>query len=140
MTMPMNVFPNRVIHAIAAVVDIANHTEPVNAKEIAERLNLPPRRLETSLQALVHAGILKGQRGPRGGYVALSKDTPLSVIVKIVAGATDTEDQRAPSPGVEHVLKFVGDASDAALNEIGKWTVAYLVAGMALRKAEDAQP
>ena len=136
----MNIFPNRVIFAIAAVVDIANHTEPVNAKEIAERLNLPPRRLETSLQALVHAGILRGQRGPRGGYVVLSKDAPLSAIVKISSGATDPEDQRASSPGVEHVLKFVDDASDAALNEIGKWTVADLVAGMALRQAEDAQP
>ena len=72
--------------------------------------------------------------------MVLSKDAPLSAIVKISSGATDPEDQRAPSPGVEHVLKFVDDASDAALNEIGKWTVAYLVAGMALRKAEDAQP
>jgi DNA-binding IscR family transcriptional regulator len=29
---------------------------------------LPPRHLETLLQGLVHAKILKGVRGPNGGY------------------------------------------------------------------------
>ncbi|MEN5083326.1 Rrf2 family transcriptional regulator [Bosea sp. TWI1241] len=56
--------------AIAAVVDIALHARgaPVAAKALAARLDLPPRHLETMLQALVRAGILKGLRGPRGGY------------------------------------------------------------------------
>ena len=56
--------------AIAAVVDVALHARPVPvaARALAERLNLPPRHLETLLQALVRANILKGVRGPRGGY------------------------------------------------------------------------
>ncbi|KRE11316.1 Rrf2 family transcriptional regulator [Bosea sp. Root381] len=56
--------------AIAAVVDIALHARPypVAAKLLAARHQLPPRHLETLLQALVRAGILKGVRGPRGGY------------------------------------------------------------------------
>jgi Rrf2 family iron-sulfur cluster assembly transcriptional regulator len=56
--------------AIAAVVDVAIHARPspVAAKALAARHNLPPRHLETLLQALVKAGILKGVRGPRGGY------------------------------------------------------------------------
>ena len=37
-------------------------------KTLAARHNLPPRHLEPMLQALVRAGILKGVRGPRGGY------------------------------------------------------------------------
>ena len=41
---------------------------PVSAKALAARHNLPPRHLETVLQALVRHGILKGVRGPRGGY------------------------------------------------------------------------
>ena len=58
------------ILAIAAVVDVALHARPVPvaARALAERLNLPPRHLETLLQALVRANILKGVRGPRGGY------------------------------------------------------------------------
>lgn len=60
----------RSLLAIAAVVDIALHARPtpVSAKSLAARHNLPPRHLETVLQALVRLGILKGVRGPRGGY------------------------------------------------------------------------
>lgn len=56
--------------AIAAVVDVAIHSRsaPVAAKALAARHRLPPRHLETLLQGLVHSKILKGVRGPRGGY------------------------------------------------------------------------
>ena len=56
--------------AIAAVLDIALHGRgrPVSAKALAARHSLPARHLEPVLQALVRVGILKGIRGPRGGY------------------------------------------------------------------------
>src|SRR5262245_30633426 len=56
--------------AIAAVIDIALHGRgrPVSAKALAVRHALPARHLEPVLQALVREGILKGIRGPRGGY------------------------------------------------------------------------
>ena len=55
---------------IAAVIDVAINsvTGPVSAKALATRLKLPLRHLEPVLQALVRDGILKGIRGPRGGY------------------------------------------------------------------------
>jgi Rrf2 family transcriptional regulator, iron-sulfur cluster assembly transcription factor len=61
---------HRSMLALAAVVDIALHArpQPVAAKTLAGRLDLPPRHLETLLQALVRADILKGVRGPHGGY------------------------------------------------------------------------
>jgi|SRR5579863_2991876 Rrf2 family transcriptional regulator, iron-sulfur cluster assembly transcription factor len=66
----MNLLSRRSMLAIAAVVDIAVHSRaaPVAAKALAARHRLPPRHLETLLQGLVHAKILKGVRGPRGGY------------------------------------------------------------------------
>ena len=56
--------------AIAAVIDVALHGRgrPVSAKALAARHSLPARHLEPVLQALVRVGILKGIRGPRGGY------------------------------------------------------------------------
>jgi Rrf2 family protein len=56
--------------AIAAVIDIAINARnrPVSAKALAERHKLPPRHLEPVLQALVREGILRGIRGPHGGY------------------------------------------------------------------------
>src|SRR5450432_4436168 len=66
----MNLLSRRSVLAIAAVVDVALHSRsaPVAAKALAARHKLPPRHLETLLQELVHANILKGVRGPRGGY------------------------------------------------------------------------
>jgi Rrf2 family protein len=56
--------------AIAAVIDVALHGRgrPVSAKMLAVRHDLPARHLEPVLQELVRMGILKGIRGPRGGY------------------------------------------------------------------------
>ena len=67
---PMILLSRRSFLAMAAVVDVALHARPmpVAAKALAARHNLPPRHLETVLQALVRQGILKGVRGPRGGY------------------------------------------------------------------------
>lgn len=62
--------PPRLVLAVAAMVDIALHArpQPVSAKALAVRHALPPRHLEAVLQALVHHGLLKGLRGPHGGY------------------------------------------------------------------------
>jgi Rrf2 family transcriptional regulator, iron-sulfur cluster assembly transcription factor len=67
---PMPLLPRKSILAITAVIDIALHAggRPVAAKALATRHSLPPRHLEPVLQALVRHGILKGVRGPRGGY------------------------------------------------------------------------
>src|SRR5438128_706888 len=67
--------PRKGILAIAAVLDIALHADgqPMAAKKLATRHRLPARHLEPVLQALVRKGVLKGVRGPRGGY-ALARE------------------------------------------------------------------
>jgi Rrf2 family protein len=66
----MGILPRKAILAVAAVIDIALHAKgrPVSAKALAARHGLPPRHLEPVLQAFVREGILKGIRGPGGGY------------------------------------------------------------------------
>src|SRR6201989_1754889 len=66
----MSLLPHKGALAIAAVLDIAPSARapPVAPKALATRHRLPPRHLEPVLQALVRHGILKGIRGPRGGY------------------------------------------------------------------------
>ena len=58
------------LFAVEAVLDIAYHggTRPVQSREITERQGIPRRYLEQVLQHLVRARILRGVRGPRGGY------------------------------------------------------------------------
>ena len=59
------------LHAIEAVLDISIHSShtPASAKEITKRQGIPSRYLEKILQELVRQKILKGTRGPNGGYV-----------------------------------------------------------------------
>src|SRR6266478_659873 len=58
------------ILAIAAVIEIAVHPRGrrLSAKALAARHGLPLRHFEPVLLALVRNGILRGIRGPRGGY------------------------------------------------------------------------
>ena len=58
------------LHAIEAVLDISIHSShaPARAKEITKRQCIPSRYLEKILQELVRQKILKGTRGPNGGY------------------------------------------------------------------------
>lgn len=58
-------------YAIEAVLYIAYNAklEPVAGNQIAEAQNLPTRYLEPLMQKLVRAGILRGVRGPQGGYM-----------------------------------------------------------------------
>ena len=58
------------LFAIAAVVDVALQKDglPISSKVLAARNGLPSRHLEPVLHSLVRDGILKGVRGPHGGY------------------------------------------------------------------------
>ena len=85
------------ILAIAAVIDIAIHarSRPVSAKALAARHKLPPRHLEPVLQALVRHGILKGIRGPHGGY-ALAREQRRITAEDIMRAAGSVEEEGEP--------------------------------------------
>jgi Rrf2 family transcriptional regulator, iron-sulfur cluster assembly transcription factor len=80
--------------ALEAVIDIAFNArpEPVQAKEITARQGVPQRYLEQVMQQLVRAGILKGVRGPRGGY-RLAKERRRISVGDIVRAAEAAEDE-----------------------------------------------
>ncbi|MEP9376071.1 Rrf2 family transcriptional regulator [Aquabacter sp. CN5-332] len=110
--------------AIAAVVDVAVHARgtPVAAKALAARHNLPPRRLEPVLQALVHAGVLKGVRGPRGGYELARERRRVSVaeIVRVVEGDEEKEIILPPlvTEVVQPAVAAAEDTFDSALDTV----------------------
>jgi Rrf2 family iron-sulfur cluster assembly transcriptional regulator len=95
--------------AIAAVIDVALHGRggPVSAKALASRHSLPARHLEPVLQALVRVGILKGIRGPRGGY-ELARERRRITADDILRAAGTIEDVNDP----------VAAAGSALLNEV----------------------
>jgi Rrf2 family protein len=124
--------PRKGILAIAAVVDIALHARgrPVAAKALATRHRLPPRHLEPVLQALVRQGILKGVRGPRGGYELAREQRRISADdVLQAAGTTDNDDEpHSGSPLLAHVLMpALAQAEQAFSAALGRITIEDLV-------------
>ncbi|MGL1920768.1 MAG: Rrf2 family transcriptional regulator [Hyphomicrobiales bacterium] len=74
--------------AIEAVLDVAYNArpDPVQSKDITKRQGIPQRYLEQVMQQLVRDGILKGVRGPKGGYRLARERRRISVgdIVRVV--------------------------------------------------------
>lgn len=115
----MTLLPRKGLFAIAAVVDVALQTDgrPISAKTLATRHGLPPRHLETVLQSLVRDGILKGTRGPRGGYeLARERRYVTAHDILCAAGTVEVVQQEAAS---ELVLKVVLPALSIAEREFG---------------------
>jgi Rrf2 family transcriptional regulator, iron-sulfur cluster assembly transcription factor len=126
----MMLLSRRSLLAIAAVVDIALHARPtpVAAKMLASRHNLPPRHLETVLQALVRAGVLKGVRGPRGGYQLARERRRINAAEIVRAAMTVTgEENLSPLPESrlvdEVVAPLVGRATDSFLATLEAVTI-----------------
>lgn len=106
--------------AIAAVIDVALHAQgrPISAKTLAARHGLPPRHLESVLQALVRDGILKGIRGPRGGY-ELGRESNRVSANDILRAAGSVEDVNEEPAHSELMNKVVLPALSSAEQEFG---------------------
>jgi len=101
--------------AIAAVIDVALHSSarPVSAKALAARHTLPPRHLEPVLQALVRNGILRGIRGPQGGY-EMARDQGAVTAEDILTAAGSADEADAPTLSSDLVNDVVRPALDGA--------------------------
>ena len=131
----MTLLSRKGLLAIAAVIDVAVHgnNRPVSAKVLAARHTLPSRHLEPVLQALVRVGILKGTRGPHGGY-ELARERRRITADEILR-ASGTIDDAADTAGSalldQVVIPAVGQAERAFSSALSKISLDDLV-----RKAE----
>lgn len=108
------VLSRRVVLALLAICDIALHARAsrVSARELSQRYQLPPRHFESILQDLTRAGIIRGQRGPKGGYelAVERRRLPLSAILDAVHKHPDHD--ILPQDGL--ASKLVGAVVEAA--------------------------
>jgi Rrf2 family iron-sulfur cluster assembly transcriptional regulator len=129
----MPLLPRKGILAIAAVIDVAVNAQehPVSAKALAERHGLPPRHLEPVLQALVRDGILKGIRGPRGGYeLARDRNHISADTILRAAGTVDEADEPSVSGSRlvgEVVLPALAQAERSFSAALGRLSLEDLV-------------
>ena len=136
----MPFLPRKGTLAIAAVVDIALHEgeHPVSAKTLAVRHGLPPRHLEPVLQALVREGVLKGIRGPGGGY-ELASDPRDITAGQVLRAAELIEEDPAPQSSspllADVVLPAIAHAEKALSDALAQITIADMVRPSERRRA-----
>jgi Rrf2 family protein len=118
--------------ALEAVIDIAFNArpEPVQAKEITARQGVPQRYLEQVMQQLVRAGILKGVRGPRGGYRLARERRRISVgdVVRVAESIEDDEEKHVPRSdlGQRIVAPFVVSLQDELMKRLDSVSIEEL--------------
>lgn len=127
----------KTILALEAVLDVAYNSRPnpVQSRDITRRQGIPQRYLEQVLQQLVREGVLKGVRGPRGGYVLAQhrSDVTMADVVRIVQSVEDEED-RAPTQaelGLQVITPIWQQMEERLMNDLQQITMADLC-----RKAE----
>jgi Rrf2 family protein len=116
----MTILPRKGLLAIAVVLDVALQTDgrPISAKSLATRHGLPPRHLELVLQSLVRGSILKGIRGPHGGYELACERR--GVTANGILRAAGNVHEAGEEPNSELVAKVVLPALSVAEQEFGQ--------------------
>lgn len=73
--------PAKFYAGLEAVVFIALNSgaKPVSSKEICAAQDVQARHLEPVMQLLVHNGILRGTKGPKGGYTLAKEKRKITV-------------------------------------------------------------
>jgi len=128
---------------IAAVLAVAlqPRLSLTSAPTLAKRFGLPSRHLEPVLQALVHDKILKGIRGPRGGYQIGREPSTITAedILRSARRVDETEDVLKSSAiselVVEPALALAESIFYAALRQV---TLSALIQEASLRADQSA--
>lgn len=125
----MRFLPRSALLALMATLDVALYArvKPVSSRALAARNDLPPRHLESMLQALVREGILKSVRGPYGGY-ELARERRRLYVGEIVRAAmrADAEAESADEkPGllVKVLSPVIDEVEEAALSKLDLLTL-----------------
>tara|TARA_B100000586_G_C19761493_1_gene282142 strand:+ start:83 stop:523 length:441 start_codon:yes stop_codon:yes gene_type:complete len=107
------------LHAVEAILDISIHSShtPANAKEITKRQGIPTRYLEKILQELVRQKILKGTRGPNGGY-ALGKEKRNIFLIDIYNAVLQIEKNKKDEVDTQMRSKIINPFMKKITNEI----------------------
>ena len=75
-------------YALLALIELASHFkegEPLQSRQIAEQQQIPDRYLEQLLAILRQQGIVKSQRGAKGGYLLGREPWQISILDVVLA-------------------------------------------------------
>jgi Rrf2 family protein len=121
-------------YAILALIELATHYqsgEPLQIRQIATQQNIPDRYLEQLLATLRRGGILKSQRGSKGGYLLAREPWKITLFeilnclegLDVGIGEEDINPKTLDSGVVEDIWQEARVAANAVLQ---KYTLAEL--------------
>lgn len=120
----------KIYYAVEAVLYIAYNggQGPISGRDIAARQSLPPRYLEQLMQKLVRGGILRGVRGPHGGYLLARERRRISVgdICEILADDKEEDELSATPLGQQVVLPAWHTAHEKMMQHLKQVNLADL--------------
>lgn len=97
-------------YALLALLELALHyhrSEPVQIRQISAQQNIPDRYLEQLLAILRRAGLVRSQRGAKGGYLLSKEPQQISLfeVVSCLEGLEPRSSKDAPGPHGELTLE-----------------------------------
>ncbi|QLE55295.1 Rrf2 family transcriptional regulator [Nostoc sp. TCL26-01] len=118
-------------YAILALLEMATHYqsgEPMQIRQIAAQQNIPDRYLEQLLATLRRGGILKSQRGSRGGYFLAREPRRISVfeILECLEGLdaqTGNENAKSQTLDVAVIEEIWCEANQAAKSVLQNYSL-----------------
>lgn len=122
-------------YAILALLELAKHfaeEQPLQIRQIASQQNIPDRYLEQLLATLRRQGLVRSQRGSKGGYLLAREPWSISIleIVRCIEGSdplTSTDPNKAPinldTPTVAVVHELWQTAQQAAADVLANSTL-----------------
>ncbi|HEY9780999.1 MAG TPA: Rrf2 family transcriptional regulator [Leptolyngbyaceae cyanobacterium] len=132
-------------YALLALLELATHYhsgEPLQIRQIAAQQNIPDRYLEQLLATLRRGGVVKSQRGAKGGYILAREPWKINLLEVLTcldgldAGASE---QEAKPKTVESavVQEIWQEAQQAANLILQKYTLQNLCEQQTARRQLD---
>jgi Rrf2 family protein len=115
-------------YALLALLELAEHYnggEPLQIRQIASEQNIPDRYLEQLLATLRRSGLVRSQRGAKGGYL-LAREPRKITLMEVVSCIEGSEGQLSEQPRnpksiegavVWEVWQEAGQAAEAVLQK-----------------------
>lgn len=122
----------KIEYALISLLEIANYPmpdEPIQIKYIAEKQGIPERYLEQVFAALRIAGILRSQRGNRGGYLLVRQPWQITLLEVVVclsdSSNSNSSDQTAKELSLDRAIvrDIWKESQQSALNILQKHTI-----------------
>lgn len=115
-------------YALLAMMELAAHYsegEPLQIRQIAAEQNIPDRYLEQLLATLRRSGLIRSQRGARGGYLLSREPWKITLleVVNCIEGAdaqpseTGREAKSIEGMVIREIWQEAGRAADAILQK-----------------------